>query len=109
MGDDDSDERSNGAEYAFGLNPTDPGLLRAVIIPAVTSEGFRYTRRDPTIFATGLKYRYQYSTTLMNGWAPFPPGSLEFSDRGLPIETIEVALPPSLLNLPALYVRVVAE
>jgi autotransporter-associated beta strand protein len=102
--DDDGDGLTNFQEYAFGLDPTDPGSVSPVTPPNRSTGTFTYTRRRPA--ATQLIYSYKSSTTL-SGWDPFTPVS-ETSDNGDPVETINVTIPAALLAEPKLFLRVEA-
>ena len=106
--DDDRDGISNRDEYAFGLDPTRSGSVSAVSTPDRTFATFTYTRRNPSVFSTGLTYRYGYSTTLAGEFTAFLPQS-EVGDGGSPVETVTVTLPGDLLANPALFVQVIVE
>ncbi|GHC41025.1 autotransporter-associated beta strand repeat-containing protein [Roseibacillus persicicus] len=112
MDDDDSDGVSNGDEYAFGLEPTNPASVNAISAPLNASAGtFSFTRRNPARFATGLTYTYAYSTTLDADWTDFTLDAEtgELADEGDPTQTVTVTLPPSLLGNDKLFVRVTAQ
>jgi autotransporter-associated beta strand protein len=103
--DDDNDGISNEDEYAFGLNPTSGSSVNPITQQLDQATGvFKYTRRNSTVFSTGLTYSYEYSTSLTGSWTPFTPTS-ETSDDGDPTETITVTVPASLLTEPKLFVR----
>ena len=106
--DDDSDGLTNQQEYAFGLNPTTGSSVNpfSEVLDQATGV-FVYTRRNNTVFETGLTYTYGSSITL-DGFTPFTPVS-EVSDGGDPVETVTVTLPADLLANPALFIQVTAE
>ena len=109
-GNDDGDLLSNEDEYAFGLDPTSGSPVNPFPLPLNAASGtFSYTRRNASVYSTGLSYSYQYSTTLDEiSWTPVA-GAIESSDGGDPVETVTVTLPPVLLGNPNLFVRVIAE
>ena len=106
--DDDNDGLTNLQEYAFGLLPTSGASVNpfSEVLDQATGV-FVYTRRNNTIFNTGLTYSYGSSTDLQ-GFTPFTPDS-EVSDGGDPVETVTVTLPASLLGDPTLFVQITAE
>lgn len=107
--DDDNDGVSNFQEYVFGLNPTDASSLSPYLDPLDrTFGGFTLTRRNTTIFTTGLTFTYEYSTTLDGDFTPFTPDEIE-SDSGDPIEEITIVVPTELLINDTLFVRVTAQ
>jgi len=111
-GDDDGDSVSNEDEYAFGLDPSSGSSVNPITSPFDASAGtFSYTRRNPSVFSTGLGYTYEWSTTLAGGsWTPFTSDPIETSDSGDPVETITVTVPAAVLaGKTKLFVRVIAE
>lgn len=105
--DDDGDGVSNGDEYVFGLDPTSSASLNPMALPLDATTGtFSYTRRNPTAYATGVIYRYDYSLTLDNDWTDITGDASEVSDNGIPVETVTVTVPASLLGNRKLFIRV---
>jgi len=71
---------------------------------------FSYTRRNTTLYTTGLTYTYEYSTTLSDPWTPFTPDvNPPATDAGDPVEAVTVDVPDALLTNSKLFVRVVAQ
>jgi autotransporter-associated beta strand protein len=107
--DEDNDGLSNQHEYTFGLNPTDPSSLSPITIPLDPNTGtLTYTRRNTSLYNTGITYTYGYSTTLEPPFTPFTPES-KSSDNADPVENVTITLPLELLSNPALFVRVIVE
>ncbi|NNM30925.1 MAG: hypothetical protein HKO57_15505, partial [Akkermansiaceae bacterium] len=98
--DPDGDGVPNSEEYAFALDPTDPGSANAIFVPLDQATGtFSYTRRDPSL--TGLTYTYDSSTTLtVAGWTAFTPDAE--APSGSPVQTVVVTVPAGLLANPVL-------
>ena len=109
--DDDNDGLTNQQEYAFGLIPNSGASVNPFSEDLDQATGvFVYTRRNNTIFDTGLVYTYGSSTDLQGDpqFAPFTPDS-EVSDGGDPVETVTVTLPAGLLGNPTLFIQISAE
>jgi hypothetical protein len=102
--DPDRDNVINQDEYAFGLDPTDPGSLNPVTVPLDPATGtFTYTRRDPAL--TGLTYSYEYSTNLVD-WTPFQPA--DENHNGTTIQNVTVTVPSNIMANPMVFIRPVA-
>ena len=109
--DDDNDGLTNQQEYAFGLIPNSGASVNPFSENLDQATGvFVYTRRNNTVFDTGLVYTYGSSTDLQGDpqFTPFTPDS-EVSDGGDPVETVTVTLPAGLLGNPALFIQITAE
>ncbi|MFC7338999.1 hypothetical protein ACFQY0_17515 [Haloferula chungangensis] len=105
--DDDQDGVANGDEYAFGLDPTSAASTNPIASTLDPTSGkFSYTRRNRTLYSTGLTYIYEYSLNLKDDWERFPNTFSQTSDNGDPVETITVTLPSELLSNDALFIRV---
>lgn len=106
----DRDGITNGAEWAFGLNPTKGSSVSPITPVDKLNGNFTYTRRNPTL--TNLTFRYEWSTTLAVGsWIGVVPA---FADAVVPNgnnQTVTVdliAAPGDPLSNSTLFVRVVA-
>ena len=104
--DDDGDGIVNRAEYAFGLTPNDRASVNAFVSPLGGGGVFVYTRRNPTTNATGLSYRYEYSSDLQN-WID-GASFTENGDGAALVETVEVTIPVALRSRAEIFVRVIA-
>ena len=67
-----------------------------------------YTRRNTTVYSTGLTYSYGYSTDLSGAFTPFTPDSV-VSDDGDPVETVTITVPAALLANDRLFVEITTE
>jgi hypothetical protein len=108
--DDDNDGLTNFEEYAFGLLPNSGASSNPFVQPLDKNTGeFKYTRRNTTLFTTGINYSYEYSTTLAGAWNPLTLAGAPTSDDGNPNEVVTVTVDSSLLSNPKLFIRVKAE
>ncbi|MEP4078362.1 autotransporter-associated beta strand repeat-containing protein [Haloferula sp.] len=104
--DDDLDGVSNEDEYAFGLDPTSSSSLNPISEQLDSASGdFAYTRRNITVYSTGLTYYYGYSTTLVGDFIAFTPDE-ELSDDGDPVEAVTATVPAALLSNDKLFIRI---
>ncbi|MGJ8697757.1 MAG: hypothetical protein ACSHYF_15680 [Verrucomicrobiaceae bacterium] len=104
--DDDNDGLSNHEEYIFGLNPTDASSVNPYLTKLDKVFGdLTFTRRNTSLYSTGLTYTYEYSTTLADDFTPFIPDEID-SDAGDPVEEITITVPAELLINETLFVRV---
>jgi autotransporter-associated beta strand protein len=102
--DDDHDGQSNFAEYAFGLDPTNPSSLEPIIAQVDPSTGIlSYTRRKVSL--TGVTYSVRTSTDLTN-WITDSGAVQSVTASAGDVETVQVTLSPSIPPKPKLFVRI---
>jgi autotransporter-associated beta strand protein len=105
--DPDHDGMTNRQEYAFGLNPTSAASGNPITAPFDKTTGtFSYTRRDPAL--TGLTYTV-ITTTALGTWTPDADADQTVTGTSGEVQTVKVTLSGTLLNAPALFMRVKAE